>query len=233
MRPRPSPIFPLRSVSPSAFSNPPTRSLPNHFLLLSTYSFSAICHSRLSLGKLQLFYVLDLPPYPSLPPLLLCLFPSGSPLRCRLSCLFSSRLHYCLFYALSMSAYVCLYAVLELKRWSSVPSFVFLLHPPPPHSPLAFCSLRERSLSCLRLSLAHTFSFPSLYQSSRARGNEGEVIWLVYTSAGLFILSPLLSSCLSLCCSHSIILLPDSTARFQPFVQLCKCLPTVPGHVMM
>lgn len=162
LRPRPSPIFPLRSVSPSAFSNPPTRSLPNHFLLLSTYSFSAICHSRLSLGKLQLFYVLDLPPYPSLPPLLLCLFPSGSPLRCRLSCLFSSRLHYCLFHALSMSAYVCLYAVLELKRWSSVPSFVFLLHPPPPHSPLAFCSLRERSLSCLRLSLAHTFSFPSL-----------------------------------------------------------------------
>lgn len=91
-------------VSPSTFTNPPTHSLAHHFLFPSTYSFSTICHSLLSLGKLQLFYVLDLPPHPSPP---LCLFPSGTPPRGCLSRLFSARLHYRLFYALGMSAHVC------------------------------------------------------------------------------------------------------------------------------
>lgn len=57
----------------------------HHFLFSSTYSFTSICHTFLSLGKLHLFYVLDLPPSP-FPPL--CLPPSGSPLCCSLPCLF-------------------------------------------------------------------------------------------------------------------------------------------------
>lgn len=94
--------FCLCSVSPLTFSNQPTRYLAHHFLLPSTYSFSIICHSRLSLGKLQLFYVLDLPPHPSLPSLLF-VFSHQAPLCAAVSLVFSPHVSI----TVCLTPYVC------------------------------------------------------------------------------------------------------------------------------
>lgn len=106
---------------------------------------------------------------PLTPPL--CLFPSGSPLCCCLSCLFSLYLHYCLLHALSASTFICVGWVVGEKEFiSSVPSFALWVYTTTPPYP---CSLRGWSVFLSALFI-HTLSPSPLQWSSRARGKERE-----------------------------------------------------------
>lgn len=163
--------FHLCAVSPSTYCDSPTCSLAHHFLLLSTYSFSTICHSLLSLGKLQLSYVLNLYPHPSLP-LLLFVFSHQASLCAAVSLVFLPMSP-----LLSFTSLVCL-LIYVYNPWRShterkvafvVYAQVCLLTLPPlPLSPL------------FPWRLVSSFSFSPLFQRPRAPGKRERVIWWVY-----------------------------------------------------
>lgn len=106
--------FSLCSVCPLTFSNPPICSPDHRFLLLSTDTFPTICPSCFSLGKLQLFYVVDLPPHacPATPPLV---FSHQTPLCAAVSLVFSPHVSITVCFKPLVCLSMYLYAVVDFK----------------------------------------------------------------------------------------------------------------------
>lgn len=165
----------------------PTNALPIIFSSpLDT--LSTICHSCLSLGKLQLFYVLDLPPHRSIPASLSFPIRLPSALLSLLSFLFTSPL---LSVLRPRYVWVCVYSMQwRIYKGKGVGKVVvctqlYLFTAPP--FPL---SLRDQSVFRLLLLFTHTLS-PSLLSSKapEPEGRRERVIWLVYISTGLLFSS--------------------------------------------